>query len=55
MQRAIQLLGTTNLPVKVISNKVGWSDPLYFSRLFHSIYDCSPVQYRLRHETFSAQ
>jgi AraC family transcriptional regulator of arabinose operon len=54
MQRAIQLLGTTGLAVKVISNQVGWTDPLYFSRLFRSIHGSSPAQYRLRHETLSS-
>jgi AraC-like DNA-binding protein len=51
MQQAVYLLGTTNLPVKTISNKVGWADPLYFSRLFRSIHGFSPIHYRLRHET----
>jgi len=55
MQRAVHLLGTTSLPVKIISNKVGWEDPLYFSRLFRSIHGFSPAQYRLRHETLLPQ
>jgi AraC-like DNA-binding protein/mannose-6-phosphate isomerase-like protein (cupin superfamily) len=55
MQRAIRLLGTTSLPVKTISNNVGWEDPLYFSRLFRSIHGFSPTHYRLRHETSVSQ
>ncbi|MGH7977999.1 MAG: helix-turn-helix domain-containing protein [Limisphaerales bacterium] len=55
MQRAVHLLGTTSLPVKTISNKVGWEDPLYFSRLFRSIHGFSPAHYRLRHETLVPQ
>jgi AraC family transcriptional regulator of arabinose operon len=51
MQRAVHLLGTTGLPVKTISNNVGWEDQLYFSRLFRSIHGFSPTDYRLRHET----
>jgi AraC family transcriptional regulator, arabinose operon regulatory protein len=55
MQRAVHLLGTTSLPVKTISNKVGWEDPLYFSRLFRSMHGFSPTHYRLRHETWVSE
>ena len=51
MQRAVELLSTTALPIKVISSQVGWPDPLYFSRVFHSLHGHSPTEHRLRHET----
>jgi len=47
MQRACFLLDTTNLPVKAIASELGFDDPLYFSRRFRRVHDCSPVQYRL--------
>jgi AraC-like DNA-binding protein len=46
MQRACFLLDTTDLPVKGIAAELGFDDPLYFSRCFHRVHDCSPSQYR---------
>lgn len=46
MQRACFLLDTTNLPVKVVAAHLGFDDPLYFSRCFRRIHNCSPAQYK---------
>lgn len=46
MHRACQLLDTTKLGVKAIATELGYEDPLYFSRLFRTVNDRSPVAYR---------
>lgn len=43
---AAELLETTNLPVGEISCLVGYSNALYFSRLFHKHMGSSPKTYR---------
>ena len=47
MHRACQWLDTTDLSVKTIAARLGYEDPLYFSRVFRSIIEKSPIQYRL--------
>jgi len=44
--RACQLLDLTDLSVKEIAERVGYSDPYYFSRLFKKATAHSPVAYR---------
>ncbi|WP_201710817.1 AraC family transcriptional regulator [Streptococcus salivarius] len=46
MNRAKELLETTDQPIKIIANSVGYLDPLHFSKAFRQYYDCSPSQYR---------
>lgn len=46
IQRACFLLDTTDLTVKAIAIELGFDDPLYFSRCFRRIHECSPSQYR---------
>lgn len=48
IHRACQLLDTTNQSVKVIAASVGYDDPLYFSRVFRSVTEVSPTEYRDR-------
>lgn len=43
---ASDLLKQTDLPVAKIAEQVGFSDPLYFSKLFHKTFRASPRQYR---------
>ena len=50
MHKACQLLDTTTLSVKEIAVKVGYEDPLYFSRIFRSVMEHSPKQYRRMHK-----
>ena len=46
MQRAGYLLDSTALSIKVIANELGFDDPLYFSRCFRRVHNCSPSAYR---------
>lgn len=46
MNRAKELLETTDQPIKIIAYSVGYLDPLHFSKAFRQYYDCSPSQYR---------
>jgi AraC-like DNA-binding protein len=49
MQRAVQLLNTTNLSIKQISDQLGFSDQFYFSRAFRKMHNYSPSEHRQRH------
>lgn len=46
MHRACQLLDTTELPIKEIATRLGYEDPLYFSRAFHQVVERAPTEYR---------
>ncbi len=46
VQRACELLETTDLQINQISRKLGYEDQYYFSRLFKKFMDLSPQQYR---------
>ena len=46
MEYALKLLENTQLPVKEIAQKCGYSDQLYFSNTFRSHYGKSPREYR---------
>ncbi len=46
VEYACQLLDRTDLNVKAIAAELGYSDPLYFSRLFSRIMGMSPRAYR---------
>ena len=46
MHRACQWLDTANLSVKAVAARLGYEDPLYFSRVFRSVTEMSPVEYR---------
>jgi AraC-like DNA-binding protein len=48
MERACYLLDSSTAPIKVISNQLGYEDPLYFSRLFRNTIGLSPRDYRLQ-------
>jgi AraC-like DNA-binding protein len=50
MHKACQLLDTTNLSVKEIATAVGYEDPLYFSRVFKTVVELPPTQYRRVHK-----
>jgi AraC-like DNA-binding protein len=49
MQRAVQLLNTTNLSIKQISEQLGFSDQFYFSRAFRKMHNHSPSEHRQRY------
>jgi AraC-like DNA-binding protein len=46
IQRASQLLDTTEAPIAAIAGEAGYSDPYYFARSFRSVMGVSPRAYR---------
>lgn len=46
MHRACQWLDTSDLSVKEIANRLGYDDPLYFSRAFKAVMELAPSEYR---------
>jgi AraC-like DNA-binding protein len=50
MHRACQWLDTTDESVKAIASRLGYADPLYFSRVFRSVTELSPMAYRRQHK-----
>lgn len=46
MEKAKELLKSTDLRSSEISAQVGYKDPQYFSYLFKKEHDCTPMQYR---------
>lgn len=49
MQRAVQLLNTTDLSIKQIGDQLGFSDQFYFSRAFRKLHNHSPSEHRRRY------
>jgi AraC family transcriptional regulator of arabinose operon len=50
MHRACQLLDTTELTIKQIAAALGYDDPFYFSRVFKSVNEAAPKEYRMMHK-----
>ena len=50
MHEACQLLSNSTLTVKEISFRMGYEDPLHFSRVFRLINQLSPTEYREAHK-----
>jgi AraC-like DNA-binding protein len=46
IQKACELLETTEMKVTEISHYLGYKDPYYFSRLFKKVSGISPSHYR---------
>jgi AraC-like DNA-binding protein len=46
MRKAAHLLLYTDMTVKEIGSAVGYSNPNYFGRVFHRIYEMTPTEYR---------
>ncbi len=46
MEHAEELLRTTDRPIKEIAINCGYSDPLYFTRVFHKSHGISPTRFR---------
>lgn len=53
LQKACQLLRTTDLPVAVIAGSMGFDDGLAFYKLFKKAYGCAPSEYRHREKPTS--
>ncbi|WP_115715901.1 helix-turn-helix domain-containing protein [Amedibacterium intestinale] len=46
LEKAKELLLTTNIAIKEVAKQVGYKDPLYFSRIFEQEFKTSPRNYR---------
>lgn len=46
LRKAAQLLRGTNLPVEVVTRRVGFSSRSHFSRAFHEYFGRSPSEFR---------
>ena len=49
MQHAVQLLNSTDVPIKQISDQLGFSEQFYFSRAFRKMHNHSPTEHRRRY------
>jgi AraC family transcriptional regulator of arabinose operon len=49
MDRAKELLTTTEDKIELVAIQVGFDDPFYFSRLFHERENCTPREFRARY------
>lgn len=47
MRRACELLRETSLSIKEIAAELGYDDPFYFSRIFKSVNQVAPREYRV--------
>lgn len=47
---ASEMIRSTDLSIREISCSVGYSDPLYFSRIFQKAYHFAPTEYRERYK-----
>ncbi len=45
-EKACELLRETELPVEVISDRVGFATASHFARVFRTFYRCSPTEYK---------
>ena len=50
MHQACQWLDTTDWSVKGIASRLGYEDPLYFSRVFRLVMEMAPIAYRRQHK-----
>jgi transcriptional regulator GlxA family with amidase domain len=48
LRRAARLLETTDLPVGVVAERVGYASRSYFSRAFKELYGTYPANFRAR-------
>jgi AraC-like DNA-binding protein len=46
LRRAVRLLETTDLPVGVVAERVGYASRSYFSRAFKELYGTYPAGFR---------
>ena len=50
LEKARNLIKKTNLSISEVSERIGYSDPLYFSKLFKKYYNISPTEFRTQIE-----
>lgn len=46
LEKACQLLRSTDLPVATIAGSMGFDDAMAFSKLFKKTYGCTPTHFR---------
>lgn len=51
MNKACELLRSTDLPITQISRLVGYANPFHFTRAFKALYQQPPLEWRKRHES----
>ena len=51
LEHAVYLLENTQEKIKTIAVQCGYTDSLYFSRIFHQATGLSPIQYRKQNRT----
>ena len=49
INRALELMGEVDLSIVELSQKCGYADPLYFSKVFKKITGFTPTEYRKNH------
>nr|WP_297713992.1 helix-turn-helix transcriptional regulator [Clostridium sp.] len=54
MYKSSLLLKETSLSIAEIANKVGYNDPLLFSKIFSKRFDMSASEYRKAHQKIKA-
>lgn len=52
IQKAAELLVTTNQKISDIGISCGFQEASYFGKVFHEIYNCTPSAYRMRYSSF---
>lgn len=52
LERACQLLATTEMRMRDIAYAVGFNTQAYFSRCFSEVYGCSPLRYKKQLNVF---
>ena len=50
--QATQVLTHDNIKIELVSGKVGFRDPRYFSQVFKKVFECSPREYKKKKEAF---
>ena len=55
MEKAAELLTNTGMPINEVATKVGYPDPLAFSKKFKESYGMSPKAYRESSPEISVQ
>lgn len=48
LEQSCRLLRATDLPIQDIAKRVGYENPLTFSKIFKNAYGCSPKNYRIQ-------
>lgn len=50
LEKSCELLRTTELPIQEVAKRIGYDNPLAFTKMFKKIYEMSPSKYRMHVE-----